>query len=58
MMKIPGTFNGPYHLDDLLPGITAPGNVRIYQSGQKLGKTDPLYPDPAWQVHEKEYYCL
>lgn len=27
MMKIPGTFNGPYHLDDLLPGITAPGNL-------------------------------
>ena len=26
MMKIPGTFNGPYHLDDLLPRITAPGN--------------------------------
>ena len=25
-MKIPGTFDGPYHLDDLLPGITAPGN--------------------------------
>ena len=26
-MKISGTFNRTYHLDDLLPGITAPGNV-------------------------------